>query len=277
MKIDAHQHFWRFDPVDYPWINEGVPVLMRDYQPEDLEPELRRSGFDGCIAVQAREKIEESFSLLSLADRHPFIHGVVGWVDLQAESISRDLSTVAKHPKFVGVRAVLQDKADDQLMLRRDFMRGIAALQDFDLAYDLLIFPKHLKPAAELVRRFPNQRFVLDHIAKPQIHDEDRSQWRDDLRSLSQAPNVYCKLSGLVTEAKARAWRQEDFTPYLDDVWEAFGPDRLMFGSDWPVALLAGSYVEVVGIIQHYLATKSESDQRKVWGDNAARFYRLNP
>ncbi len=277
MRIDAHQHFWTLNSQDYPWINERVPALNRDYGPIDLLPELQRSGFDGCIAVQARERIEESHYLLDLADRHPLIHAVVGWVDLQSESVSKDLATLAKHSTFVGVRAVLQDKADDRLMLSPDFMRGIAALQEFGLAYDLLIFPKHLKPAAELARRFPNQRFVLDHIAKPQIHDQDPSTWIDDLRVLAEAPNVFCKLSGMVTEANARPWRQEDFTPFLDVVWESFGPDRLMFGSDWPVALLRASYTEVVGIIRHYLAHKSEADQRKVWGETAARFYRLNP
>lgn len=263
--------------MEYPWINDNNSSLKRNYLPADLLPELLREGFTGCVAVQAREKIEESTFLLNLADHDPFIRGVVGWVDLESANVARDLSRLSNHPKFCGVRAILQDKADDYYMLRPDFVRGIAALQIFDLAYDLLIFPKHLKPAIELVQQFPHQRFVLDHIAKPRIKDQVQSPWDEDLLALAQSPNVCCKLSGMVTEANPNAWQQQDFTPYLETVWRAFGPDRLMFGSDWPVALLAGSYGDVVGIISKFLHSKSESDQRKVWGENATRFYQLKP
>lgn len=272
-RLDSHQHFWRYDAAQYPWIPTGSP-LQRDWVPADLAALQQPLGFDGSIAVQARQSLAESRWLLELADADPRIKGVVGWVDLQSEQVGEQLAEFARHPRFVGVRHVVQDEPDDNFMLRPAFVRGIGALQDFGLTYDLLIFPKHLPAAIELVRRFPGQPFVLDHIAKPFIKTGALSPWREQIQELAQFPNVLCKVSGMVTEADHGAWRPDDFRPYLDAVFNAFGEDRLMFGSDWPVSLLAADYGQVVGLVRDYAAPLSTDAQAKLFGGNAARFYR---
>ncbi len=272
MKIDTHQHFWRYDPVAYPWIPDGS-ALQRDWLPADLAPCLAAAGLDGCVAVQARQTLEESRWLLALADKHPFIAGVVGWVDLCREAVAGDLAELSGHPRFRGVRHVVQDEPDDRFLIRPDFMRGISLLREFGLTYDLLVFPRQLPAAIELVRRFPEQSFVLDHIAKPPIKQGVLSPWREWIRELAQAPNVMCKLSGLVTEADHARWRPSDFGPYLDVVMEAFGPDRLMYGSDWPVCLLAASYAAQHGIVAAEISRRGLADQ--VLARNACRFYGL--
>lgn len=272
MKLDAHQHFWRYTADQYPWMQAGWPI-RRDFLPADLQSLLKAAGLDGCIAVQARQSLEENRFLLALADQHPFIRGVVGWVDLRSNRVGEQLAEFAKHPRFVGVRHVVQDEPDDNFLLRADFMRGIERLKEFRLTYDLLVFPKQLPAAVQLVQRFPAQPFVLDHIAKPLIRDGTISPWREHIRELAKCPNVCCKVSGLVTEAKWAGWRATDFRPYLDVVFEAFGGDQLMFGSDWPVALLAGSYEQVFGLVRDYAAYLSTTTQEKLFGRNAARFY----
>jgi L-fuconolactonase len=272
--IDSHQHFWEYDPAEYPWIKSDWPI-RRSFLPEDLQPLLRKSGFDGCVAVQARQSLRESEWLLELAEKNPFIAAVVGWVDLRSPSVGQQLEQFKGRAKFVGVRHVVQDEPDDRFMLREDFLRGIGTLKQFDLAYDILIFPKQLPAAIELARRFPEQRFVLDHIAKPLIKDALVEPWAAQIRELATAQNVYCKLSGMVTEAPWRAWNTKDFQPYLDIVWEAFGPDRLMAGSDWPVCLLSGEYEGTMGLVQRYLDQFGALDRKKVLGANAVRFYRL--
>ena len=249
--------------------------IRRDFLPADLEPELKTCGLDGCIAVQARQSLEESRWLLNLSNEATIIRGVVGWVDLRSTDVTEQLGEFAKHPKFVGVRHVVQDEPDDQFMLREDFQRGVAALNDFDLTYDLLVFPRQLPAAIALAKKFPKQPFVLDHIAKPQIKDGVISPWREHIRELAKMPNVECKVSGLVTEADWRGWRAEDFKPYLDVMFEAFGPGRLMFGSDWPVCLLAGDYRSVFGLVSGYVGQFRAEDKAKFFGDNAARFYSL--
>jgi L-fuconolactonase len=238
MRLDSHQHFWKFNPAEYGWMQPDWPI-RRDFLPSDLQPLLNQQQLAGSIAVQARQTIEESRWLLSLADQSPLIKGVVGWVDLRSDRVEEQLAEFTPHPRFVGVRHVVQDEPDDRFMLRPDFIRGIGKLKQFDLTYDLLVFPQQLPAAIELVRRFPEQPFVLDHIAKPRIRDGTLSPWRDHIRELAQAQNVCCKVSGLVTEADWANWKAEDFRPFLDIVFEAFGEDRLMFGSDWPVCLLA--------------------------------------
>lgn len=269
MKIDSHQHFWDYDPDQYPWITDKLRQIRRSFLPPDLEPELKRAGLDGCVAVQARQSVEESRWLLALADRYLIIRGVVGWVDLQAEGVEQQLEEFATHPKFVGVRHVAQDEPDDRFLVSKDFVRGISKLAKFNLAYDILIFPKQLPAAIELVNRFPQQRFVLDHIAKPLVRDRIMEPWRTQIRELAKAPNVLCKVSGLVTEAKWDAWREDDFLPYLETVAEAFGIERLMYGSDWPVCLLAAEYQQVHRIVNRW------SDSTALWGGSAADFYRL--
>lgn len=276
MRVDAHQHFWRYDPGEYPWITDELAAIRRDYMPEDLLPLLRSMGFDGCVAVQARQSVEETRWLLELADEHPFILGVVGWVDLTASGVREQLELWARHPKLKGIRHLLQDEPDDAYMLRPDFRRGLAALGEFGLTYDLLLFPRHLPYAVRLVEEFDEQPFVVDHLAKPPIKAKEISPWREDIQRLARFENVYCKLSGMVTEADWRRWRPEDFVPYLDVVLEAFGPKRLMIGSDWPVCTLAGEYEPVMSIVIDYIARLSKDEQEAILGQNAVRFYKLD-
>ena len=274
MRIDSHQHFWRFNPADYGWMKSDWPI-RRDFLPMHLENELRARNLDGCVAVQARQSLEESRWLLELAAGASIIRGVVGWVDLCSPHLVEELSQFAQRPEFVGVRHVVQDEPDDQFMLRPDFQRGIAMLRRFGLTYDLLIFPRQLPAAIALAERFPEQPFVLDHLAKPQIKDRALSPWREQIRQLAKLPNVSCKVSGLVTEADWQSWRADDFKLYLDVAFEAFGSERLMFGSDWPVCLLAGSYERVFELVQDYLARLGTDTAAKFFGGNAVKFYGL--
>lgn len=274
MTIDSHQHFWIYHEQQYPWIPKNSP-LQRDWLPTDWQAAASQAGINGSIAVQARQTVEESRWLLEFADQHPAIKGVVGWVDLRSEKAGAQLAECSRHPKLAGVRHVVQDEPDDQFMLRPEFLRGLGMLREFKLTYDILIFPKQLPAAIELVRRFPEQPFVLDHIAKPFIKAGTLSPWREQIRELAQAPNLYCKVSGMVTEAKLGAWKTEDFRPYLDVVFAAFGEDRLMFGSDWPVCLLSASYEKMFSIVDEYLKQCSQTVRAKVLGENAAKFYQL--
>lgn len=273
MKIDSHQHFWSYEAQQYPWIPRGSP-LHRDWLPKDLAPLLAKTGLDGCIAVQARQTIEESRWLLTLTDHSPIIKGVVGWVDLQSDTVERELAEFSRHPKFVGVRHVVQDEPDVNFMLRPNFLRSIGRLKTFNLTYDILIFPRQLPAAIELVKRFPEQPFVLDHIAKPLIKSGMMSPWGKQIRELAKAPNVWCKISGMVTEADHAKWKPDDFNPYLDVIFAAFGEDRLMYGSDWPVCLLAGSYELVFGLVDDYTRQLTAAARDSFFGGNAARFYR---
>jgi L-fuconolactonase len=245
--------------------------IRRDFLPPDLAPLLAAAGLDGSIAVQARQSLEENAFLLGLADAHPdVVKGVVGWVDLRSPRVEEQLATFAAHPKAVGVRHVVQDEPDDGFMLGTDFQRGIAALRQFDLTYDLLIYPRQLPAAIGLAQRFPGQPFVLDHLAKPPIKAGTLSPWREQIRELARLPNVHCKVSGMVTEAAWSGWKAEDFRPFLEVVVEAFGFARLMYGSDWPVALLAGSYAQVHALAKDYVPAQH---QEGFFGGNAARFY----
>lgn len=273
MRIDAHQHFWQYNPAEHVWMTGEMGGLKRDFLPSDLKPLLDAAGFDACIAVQARQSLEETRWLLQLAEENSFVRGVVGWVDLCSPELPEKLEQFAANPRLVGVRHVVQDEPDDGFMLRDDFQRGIAQLAEFQLAYDILVFPRQLPAAIKLVERFPGQRFVLDHIAKPSIAEGAIANWERDLRSLAAFPNVYCKVSGMVTEAHWNQWKPGDFRPYLEVVFEAFGVDRLMIGSDWPVCTLAADYNAAVGLVLDYLDQLHPSDREKVLGLNAAAFY----
>jgi L-fuconolactonase len=275
MKIDAHQHFWRYAPQTHAWIDDSMRSLRRDFLPADLEPLLRDAGFDGCIAAQAQQDIAETEWLLSLAGQHPFIIGVVGWVDLCAENVAADLRRLSANDKLTGVRHIVQDEPDDRFMLRPEFMRGIAALAEFDLAYDILIYPRQMSAAVELTQAFPEQRFVLDHLGKPQIRDGELHAWAKGIAALSRQRNVFCKLSGMVTEADWHNWTPAEFTPYLDTAMDWFGPERSMIGSDWPVCTLAGAYPAVIDIVRDYTARLSPEDRDAIFGGTAARFYHL--
>jgi L-fuconolactonase len=278
MKIDAHQHFWLYNSTDYGWIDDRMQVLKRDYLPANLKPELAKSGFSGSVVVQARQTIEETRWLLQIAGENDFIKGVVGWVDLcSADDLKRQLDEFSKSKKLVGVRHVVHDEQEDNFMLRDDFLYGISLLKEYNLTYDLLLFPKHLTVAQVVASMFREQKFVLDHISKPLIKDQIISPWKEDLVRLAECKNVWCKLSGMVTEADWKNRKPEDFRPYLDIVFEAFGTDRLMIGSDWPVCLLAGEYKkDVMGIIEGYISEMPEELRQKILGENCIDFYGLN-
>lgn len=272
MRLDAHQHFWSYDAAQYPWIPPGSP-LHRDWLPPDLAALQAPLGFDGSIAVQARQVVGESDWLLGLADQHVGVKGVVGWVDLRSDRVETDLARLAAHPKFVGVRHVVQEEPDDDFMLGKDFQRGIGKLAAHGLAYDILIYPKQLPAAIRLAEAFPAQRFVLDHVAKPAIKDGTLEPWRTQVRRLAALPNVWCKVSGMITEADHRNWRAEQFRPYLDTVFGAFRPARLMYGSDWPVCLFAGSYERAFRLVDGYAAHLTTAERDGLFGLNCARFY----
>jgi L-fuconolactonase len=275
MYIDAHQHFWNYDPREYQWIDETMTPLRRDFLPADLQDELEREGFRGSVAVQARQSLQETQWLLELAAQSPFILGVVGWVELRSPQAGAHLKQLTQNPKLVGIRHIVQSEPDDRFLLQPDFLRGISLLAEFDLAYDILIYPKHLNAAAELVRRFPEQRFVLDHLAKPEIKSGTINAWKKGIAELAAYPNVYCKLSGLVTEADWNRWKPDDMRPYLDVAFERFGANRLLIGSDWPVCTLAGSYARVMGLVKDYVSEHSEQEREAILGGNAKRFWRL--
>lgn len=274
-KIDAHQHFWNFEPVKDDWINDKMKAIRRDFTPADLKPLLEESNIEGCVAVQADQSEKETAYLLALAEQHEFINGVVGWVDLRQDNIKERLKQYSKFKKLKGFRHVLQGETDRALIIREDFKRGISFLSKYNYTYDLLIFPDQLLFARELALRFPEQKFVLDHIAKPDIRKGSSANWAEDLKALAACKNVSCKISGMVTEARWKKWKPADIIPYLDTAVEAFGPNRIMFGSDWPVCLIAAGYRDVVQLAQDYFAGFSPSEQEAFWGGNAIKFYDL--
>jgi L-fuconolactonase len=248
--------------------------LKRNYLPNDLQPLLHSIGFQGTIAVQARQILQETEWLLELSDQHDFIKGVVGWVDLRSADILAQLEKYSQHPRLKGVRHVVHDEPDDNFMLLPEFQHGIAQLKAFNLTYDLLLFYYHLPVAVKLVEKFPEQLFVVDHISKPNIKEKMISPWKEDIEELAKYDNVCCKLSGMVTETHWQQWAKEDFIPYLDVVFEAFGPDRVMIGSDWPVCTLCGDYASVMSIVMDYVQQLFPPEtQAKIFGGNCARFY----
>lgn len=275
MRIDAHQHFWYYNPAEYVWIDDSMKSLRRDYLPHDLLPQIEGSDFQGAVAVQVRQTLQETRWLLDLAAIHPWIVGVVGWVDLRSPEIRTQLTDLTHNPKLVGIRHIVQSEPDDRFLLRPDFLRGVSVLEEFNLAYDILIYPKHLPVAAEFVEQFPRQRFVLDHIAKPPIKSGEINAWAEGIARLAAFPNVFCKLSGLVTEADWQRWTPEQIRPYVDVTFELFGPDRLMIGSDWPVCLVAASYAKTVDVVKEYLVQKRPDCMDRVLGGNAQRFWSL--
>ena len=273
MKIDSHQHFWKYNDTDYVWMGPAHGTLRRDFVPADLAPLLDSIGFDGSIAVQARQMVEETEWLLALADEHPRVLGVVGWVDLRSPQAGEQIERFAAHPRMVGVRHVVHDEPDDEFVLRDRFRRGVALLEPAGLTYDLLLFPRHIRPSIRLVDEFPNQRFVVDHIAKPPIAAGQTEPWATELREIARRENVCCKLSGMVTEADHASWKPADLEPYLDIVLDAFGPDRLMIGSDWPVCTLAGAYRPVMEAVIAWAERLSAAERAAILGGTCRRFY----
>ena len=279
MHIDSHQHLWRYSSAEYPWIGAGMERIARDFLPADLAAVAKPQGIGGSVAVQARQSLAESRWLLERADADPFVRGVVGWVDLRSPDVVAQLEPLAAHPRFVGVRHVVQDEPDPRFLLGEAFVRGLMQLRRFDLTYDLLLYPGQLPAAVELVGMLPEQPFVLDHLAKPRIAQgaawDGFADWRRDIEALARHGNVTCKVSGMVTEAAWRGWKPADFVPYLDVVLAAFGPERLMFGSDWPVCLVAAEYADVVAIVRDFFSQVSSGEQARIFGDTAIRFYGL--
>ncbi|MBT8038427.1 MAG: amidohydrolase family protein [Verrucomicrobiae bacterium] len=276
MKIDSHQHFWAINDTDYGWMGEEHGTIRRDFLPSDLAPLLVESGIDGCVAVQARQMMEETRWLLSLAEQNDLIHGVVGWVPLLESAVGASLEEFASHPKLVGVRHVVHDEPDDNFILREDFNAGIKQLSQHGLVYDILIFAKHLSQTIRFVDRHPEQVFVVDHIAKPCIQDGQFDlAWAAGIRELAQRENVSCKVSGMITEVRGDKWDVDLLRPYFETIIDAFGPQRVMFGSDWPVCLLRGSYQAWAESVAEMSSALSSSEQAAIWGGNAAEIYGL--
>ena len=276
MKVDTHQHFWKYNQRDYVWMSAGMDELRKDHLPKDLMPVLKAADVSATVAIQARQLLEESTWLLDLADQYSFISAVVGWVDLRSERVTEQLERLSRHRKFRGVRHVVHDEPDDDFMLRDDFLKGIAQLRRFGLTYDLLLFPRHLRAAHEVVKRFPEQPFVVDHIAKPHISAGEMQPWASELKQLARFENVFCKISGLVTEASWNSWSARDFEPYLDVVLNAFGPQRIMIGSDWPVCTLAATYKSVIDLQTNYLCRLSTDEQNAIYEKNPIKFYSID-
>lgn len=274
MVIDAHVHFWKFNKQRDAWITDDMKILQQDYLPEHLASTLKRNGVDGVIAVQASQEEVETRFLAELAKTHPLIRGVVGWIDLQADNIAERLAHFTQYTSIRGYRHVVQAEPDD-FLLRPNFQRGIRALQPYNYTYDVLIYHNQLKPAIEFVAKFPDQKLIIDHCAKPDIRHKKIDEWKVLMKEIAQQPNVYCKLSGLFTEAAWKTWSAAEFYPYLDVVFEAFGTDRLVFGSDWPVVLVSGIYVQWKSLVEKYLERYPEEEKEKVFGLNAVAFYGL--
>ncbi|MCK4240736.1 MAG: amidohydrolase family protein [Candidatus Atribacteria bacterium] len=274
-RVDAHQHFWIYNQEEYKWIDESMVKLRRNFLPSHLNRVLKRNGFDFCVTVQARQTLQETKWLLELAQNNSFIKGIVGWVDLKSGSVEQDLEKFAAYKKFKGVRHLLQDEDDDRYMLQPDFKKGLSQLKKFDLTYDILIYPRHIKYACTLVYEFPQQKFIIDHLAKPLIKESKIEPWKKDMQKLAREDNVLCKLSGMVTEANWDSWKKEDFIPYMETLLEVFGPNRLLFGSDWPVCTVAAKYEQVLEIVTNFISSLSPAEQAHIMGQNTIDFYNL--
>ena len=275
MIIDSHQHFWNYEPEKHLWIDDEMSVIRRDFLSDDLQKVFAENGVDACVAVQADQTTEETNFLISIAENNNFIKGVVGWVNLRSESIEEDLLKYKKYDVVKGFRHVVQGEQDHNFMLRPEFLRGIELLGKYDLCYDILIFPHQLGAALELVKKFPNQKFVIDHIAKPYIKDGFFEGWAVMMREIAKHQNVYCKISGMITEAGYKTWTTEQVHPYMKLVLESFGTGRVMYGSDWPVCLVAGNYSMVKSLVTDFISDLSQEQQNAIMGGNAAKFYNL--
>ena len=273
MNIDAHQHFWKFDAARDTWITDPMQVIRKDFLPRDLAPDLKANGIDACITVQADSSENDTRFLLELAENDPQIAGVVGWVDLRSPQLEERLKAFSKFPKLRGFRHVAQSETDNRFLVQPEFTAGIARLREFNFTYDILVLPRQLPAAIELVAMFPEQPFVIDHLGKPDVRTRTSTRWPEKIKKLACYPNVYGKISGLLTEADWYRWKPADFVPFLDAAFEAFGPDRLMFGSDWPVCLVAGTYSQVRQSIAEYVEKNAPAAKAKIFGENAAHFY----
>lgn len=277
MIIDSHQHFWQVGRFDYPWMSPELGVLYRDYSPETLEPILREYGVAETILVQASNSLAETDWLLSLAEQHQFIVGVVGWVDLEDPGLAEDLEVFKANPKFKGVRHLVESESQEDWLAQPEVIRGLQMLEQDDVVYDLLVHTRHLKHVKTVAEACPRLRLVVDHMAKPKIASSERNEWASALKEVAAYPNISCKLSGLVTEANHKSWQTEDLRPYVENALEVFGPERMMFGSDWPVCLLAAPYVQVLETFQTLLRELSDEKRAMIFSGNAMEIYRLQP
>lgn len=274
MKIDAHQHFWKYDPVRDAWINEDMAQIRKDFMPDDLLPVLKENAIDGCVAVQADQSLVENDFLLSLADQHDWIKGVVGWLDLLSPQLSSQLDQYKMHPRFRGVRHILQAESDG-FMTQKDFVDGIRLMHDHGLSYDILTYERQLDEVIELIKALPEMPLVIDHISKPNIKEKSFDHWYSKMKEISAFGHVHVKLSGMVTEADWHHWTSEDLVPYIEFCLTQFGPQRLMYGSDWPVCLVASSYENMKNSLLKCISTLSPSEQAWIMGGTASRFYNL--
>jgi L-fuconolactonase len=274
MIIDSHVHFWKYNKKRDAWITDEMKILQQDYLPGQVSTSFKRNEIDGCVAVQADQSELETLFLIELAKTYPVIKGVVGWIDLKSERAEERLNHFSNYPVIKGYRHIVQGEPDD-FLLNKEFQRGVGLLKQYQYTYDILIYPRQLKSAVGFISKFPDQKLIFDHCAKPVIRDRTISGWEASIKEAATFPNVYCKLSGLLTEAKWKDWSAADFYPYLDIVFEAFGPDRLLFGSDWPVILLSGIYVQWKSLLEKYMERFNEEEREKVFGLNAVSFYNL--
>lgn len=275
MIIDSHHHYWQYNPVEYDWIDDSMKVIRTDFLPEKLDQTIREAGIDGVISVHARQSVEETEWLIGMAHQNKFMKGVVGWLPLIQNDIETYLEKYSGEKILKGLRHVVQGEADPEFILRNDFNRGILLLKKYSLVYDILIFERQLPNTIRFADQHPDQLFVLDHIAKPMIRKNKLSPWKENIQELAKRENVSCKISGMVTEADFVNWTPEQLQPYFEVVLEAFGPDRLLFGSDWPVCLVATSYKNWADLVRETISTFSETEQAKIMGENAVRIYKL--
>ena len=275
MIIDSHHHFWKYDPIEYDWIDDSMKVIRKDFLPENLKTTIQEAGVDGVISVQARQSVEETDWLIGMAHQNEFIKGVVGWLPLVQKDIEEYLEKYADEKKLKGVRHVIQGEPDPEFMLRKDFNHGISLLKKYSLVYDILIVERQLPTTIRFVDQHPEQVFVLDHIAKPLIGRNELSPWKENIQKLARRENVNCKISGMVTEADYQKWTPSQLLPYIEVILEAFGPDRLLFGSDWPVCLVATTYTNWVNLVRKNVTPYTKTEQAKIMGENALRLYQL--
>jgi L-fuconolactonase len=275
MVIDSHQHFWKYEPVKHSWIDDDMSVIRKNFLPSDLAKVYQENGINGCVAVQADQTLEETDFLIDLASKNDYIKGIVGWVDLRSENIEEALEKYSKHNIVKGFRHVVQGESDHNFLLRPNFLRGISLLERYNFTYDILVFPHQLGAVLEFVKQFPKQKFVIDHIAKPYIKDGFFEGWASQMKLISKQENVYCKMSGMITEADYNTWTLEQLNPYMDLILNVFGSNRIMFGSDWPVCLVAGNYKQVKEIVTNFIVKLSDSEQRGIMGYNAINFYNI--
>ncbi|MEM9936393.1 MAG: amidohydrolase family protein [Bacteroidota bacterium] len=276
MRIDAHQHFWQYDPAQYTWMGEGKEKIQKDFLPPDLQPLLERAELDACVAVQARSSMEETLFLLALAKKYKFVQGVVGWVDICSPDLEKHLSELQEHALLKGFRHVVQDEPDEDFVVQEAFIHGVHTLLQEGYTYDILVYEKHFPVVVSFLEQFSTGTFILDHLGKPDLSGEMSQNWQEGVRQMARYPTLYCKLSGLVTEADWASWKYDQLAPYLEVAVEAFGTDRVMFGSDWPVCLLAAdSYQQVYEIIHKFFRGFSSEEKENIFGINAVKAYNL--